>query len=81
MYFKFAKELDDVNKQLRVLKDKKDVLIRRFVFANREAPVHLFFKKLAFHGGLPAAFYWYMKVYEVGILQAKKEIYRICGKH
>jgi len=80
MELKYAKELDEVNRKLSSLREEKDILIRRFLQYNQNIEINAMFRALARHGGLPAAIRWYMRVYDVGILKAKKEIYALCGK-
>lgn len=77
---KVAKELADVNRSMEELRKKKTILTRRFIRVNSEMEQNAFFRSMVFHCGLAPAIGFYMRVFDEGILEAKKNVYNILKK-
>ncbi len=74
-------ELVEVNRKITQLLEEKDVLVRKFFIRNSEnASVEDLFKAAVKYCGLAPAIHWYMKAYDVSLLRARKEIFKLIGK-
>lgn len=75
-----ARELADTDRKLEELRKKKATLIRRFTRVNAGMEQNAFFRSMVFHCGLAPAIGLYMRVFDEGILEAKKNVYNIMKK-
>ena len=75
--FYFAGKLAELDRRIEKLYDERKLLVQKFILANSDLPVDAFFRGLAAYAGIPEAIRWYMKVYEVSILKAKREVYAL----
>jgi len=78
--FEHEAELLALNHKIDQLLKNKEMLVRKFVRANRDKPVNEFFRKLRSLGGLPAALRWYMVAFDVSILHAKRDLDQLVKK-
>ena len=76
--WKYAKELLNTSLQIAVLQAKKHRLINRFAIANSDRPMPDFIKAIFKFGGVGAAVRWYVRAYEVNVLEARRIIFKMC---